>query len=267
MNKTMNKNMNKTVNNKMKKTKQLLSLMLCLSMTAGSLAGLTGCGSQTKENSETASPAAVAETRSNQALFVQAYLDLLCKQDFATYADACGFEVSDVEEAYPDMLENVIELFLTYEFSEEEHTKFQEELKKIFNKCDYEVKDSIENENGTCTVPVVVRKLSVFRQAINSANKKYEKWAKKQSEDADEIELTDQFIEYVIEGCEEALLTPEYKEASTVNITLTPSSDDPNIYNYNPNDLGSLQSFLVDFGAWDKDVEDMEDDTDAEEES
>ena len=246
------------------KITHLSSRILCLGLIAGMTMSTTACSSgKQEESTDTVSPAAVETARSNQELFVQCYLDLLCKQDFKQYANACGFTVSEVEEDYPDFLDNVIDLFLTYEFSDTERDKFREELKEIFSKCDYTVKEYVENSDGTCTVPVEVKKLVVFKKAIHTANEKYEKWSKKQPEDTDELVLTDKFMDYIIDGCKEALQNPQYKDATIVNITLTPSSSNPNVYDYDPETLGSLQEALVDFSAWDKDVEDEDDDVEA----
>jgi hypothetical protein len=79
----------------------------------------------------------------------------------------------------------------------------------------------------------------------------------------DEQDMTDKFIEYVIKYCEEELENPQYKDVKTVNIVLSPSSDDANVYEYNSEDLGSLQAALVDFGAWERDVDDADDVTES----
>lgn len=230
-----------------------LCIMLSLVMTIS----LTGCGKSSNPPSGSTSGSAVDDT-DNQQLFVQSYLNLLCKQDFKSYANACGFEVSEVEESYDSVLDNVIDIFLTYNLSDSAAKKFREALKEIFGHCKYEVQKSVINEDGTCSVDVKVQKLVVFKKALKKANKDFDKWVKKQPEDADEEKLTDQFIDYVIQYCKEELKQPEYKEEKTITIVLTPSADDPNVYQYNSEDLGNLQAALLDFGAWDKDVEDEE---------
>ncbi len=245
------------------KQNKIISTTLCLLLTTAISFGVTGCSKKDDATGDTASVTAVEEDKSNQTLFVQAYMDLLCQQDFEGYASACGFETSEVEDAYPDLLDNVIDIFLTYQMSDTEQENFRDELKKIFNKCQYEVKDAIENDDNSYTVPVEVKKLKVFSKAIKKADKSYKKWAKKQSDDKDEQDMTDKFIEYVIKYCEEELENPQYKDVKTVNVVLSPSSDDANVYEYNSEDLGSLQAALVDFGAWERDVDDADDVTES----
>lgn len=238
------------------KSRNIRSFSLILILTLCISAVLSGCGKSSEPApSGTASGSAV-NNMSNQQLFVQSYLNLLCKQDFQGYANACGFNVSEVESAYPDLLDNVIDIFLTYELNDSATEKFREELKEIFNHCKYEVKEQTENEDGSCSVNVEVQKLAVFKDALSAANKDYDKWVKKQPKDADEEKLTEKFIDYVIAHCKEELESPKYKDPKTITIILTPSPENPDVYNYDSKDLGNLQAALVDFGAWDKDVED-----------
>lgn len=238
----------------------LITLLATLALVMA--AGLTGCGKTSSAPSGDVSGSAVDDT-DNQQLFVQSYLNLLCKQDFQSYASACGFEVSEVETSYDAVLDNIIDIFLTYNLSDSSTQKFREELKEILGYCKYEVQNSVMNEDNTCSVDVKVQKLVVFKSALKNANKDFDKWVKKQPEDADEEKLTDKFIDYVIQYCKEALKEPVYKEEKTVTIVLTPSADDPNVYQYNSEDLGNLQAALLDFGAWDKDVEDADSDREA----
>ncbi len=238
--------------------KNTISLSLCLALTLSAASFTTGCSQDPASSQESATASSVKEDKSNQSLFVEAYLDLLCKQNFDSYAAACGLDVSKVKEDYPKLLDNVTDLFVTYEFSDAENEKLREELKKIFGSCKYTVKEAVKNDDDSYTVPVEINKLCVFNQALKQANKDYDKWVKTQPDDAEEEALTDQFIEFVIEHCEEELSVPEYKDTKTIQVQLTPSISDPDVYEYNSEDLGSLLAALIDFSAWEKDVEDEE---------
>ena len=233
------------------------SKFLCVLLAAGCVLNVSGCGKKADSGSATGSAVENAkEENANTSLFIKAYLDTMCKQDFQSFADATGSSASDIQNSYSSNLASILSEYVTYEIGSGIETALTKELSTILGKCQYTVQDPIANEDDTVTVPVSIKPLVIFKKAIAYGNKESNKWTKKHKDDFDEEEATNKFFMAVIDSCDKQLQDPTYKEETVVNVTMTPSEDDEDVYEYNSEDLGKLLSTLVDLDAWADEVDD-----------
>ncbi len=217
--------------------------LLLLALTAVSL---SACSSS-KEDA-VSGPAVQLDT---QAEYVKAYLDALCQEDYEAYAKACSIPVSEVKEDGPEYIKSIIENEFTYIPSDAMVTAFAGTLQKLFAKCSYTVKPSTQNDDGSYSVPVSIRKFNVFKTALEKADKDYNEWKKGQSGDMDADVMTDKFFEFITKYCEEEMKSPQYAGEETVTVTLTVSDEDEGVYSYGEDDIDLLLYGLMDLSAWD----------------
>ena len=135
-------------------------------------------------------------------------------------------------------------------------------MQLIYSKTDYVVEKSVEDKNGSYTVPVKIKKLIIFKDAIKNANKEYNIWVKKQAKDLDEDKATSKFFEYIIAECNKQLENPTYKEETVVKVKLkaTENSDtnSESLFTYNDEDISKLLTTLVDLSSWEDEIEEKD---------
>lgn len=224
---------------------------------------LCACSSSKTDSSSGPASTATEAPLDTQAAYVKAFLDTLCKEDYKAYASARGVTEKDVKEEMPAFLESIIDSTLTYIPSDTMNTSFTNELKKLLGACKYTVQPAKKNKDGSYSVPVSIRQFTVFKEALVKSEEEHLNWVQTQPEDLDEDLSTDQFFAYIIKHCEEILKRPQYSKAATVTVTLTPSKSDQNVYEFGDEDVLNLLYALLDFSAWDEDVEDGETASDA----
>ena len=234
------------------KSVKILSLIILMALC------LCACGSSKTDNASGSAATATEKPLDAQAAYVKAFLDTLCKEDYKAYAAARGVSEKTVWDEMPASLESVIDSMLTYIPSETMADSFAKELQKLLGASRYTVQPSSKNKDGSYSVPVSIRQFNVFKEALVKSEEEHLNWVQTQSEDLDEDLSTDQFFAYIIKHCKEILKHPQYSKAATVTVTLTPSETGQKGYDFGDEDMLNLLYALLDFSAWDEDVEDGE---------
>lgn len=232
-----------------KKCIAVLLLLILMSMS------LSACSSSSKDTNNASGPAVELDTEAN---YVKTYLDALCKQDYEPYAKAYDASLNEVKEDVPEYIKGIIESEFTYIPSDTMITAFAKTLQKLFGKCRYTVSPSVQNEDGSYSIPVSIEKFSVFKTSLEKAEKDYDAWKKQQSDDMDADAMTDKYYEFITKYCEEELKNPKYEDAATITVTLSISEEDENVYEYGDEDINSLLYGLIDLSAWDELVDENE---------
>lgn len=212
----------------MKHKTSLLMIVFVLS------ALLTGCG-----------------TEFDASGYVRACLDANTHGEFDEYARLTNMTAEEIKKKnYDDRLDQEIAYLDTYKADDETKQKFRSLFEKMYNSFKYEVGDAVKNDDGSFTVPVTTYKLKVFGDIMTDittfATDFYTEKAESGDTNVTEDEINKVVVDYMYDYISKNLEKLEYEEGVPINVTVSPTPGNKNVYTISTTNLQELLKSMVD---------------------
>lgn len=195
---------------------------------------LTGCG-----------------TEFDASGYVKACLDANTHGEFDEYARLTNMTAEEIKKKnYDDRLDQEIAYLDTYKADDETKQKFRSLFEKMYNSFKYEVGDAVKNDDGSFTVPVTTYKLKAFGDIMTDittfATDFYTEKAESGDTNVTEDEINKVVVDYMYDYISKNLEKLEYEEGVPINVTVSPTPGNKNVYTISTTNLQELLKSMVD---------------------
>lgn len=181
--------------------------------------------------------------------YTQAFLDAISKNEFTQYAEITNSTEDMAKKEYESLLDNsVTSLLSTITVSDETKQNIREMFHNIYSKWNYTVGEAVKNDDKSFTVPVTVKKLTVFDGVLKETIKRFEKRSK-DSKDLTDSAYYDMYYQTFIELVNDTLAKNEYGEETVIQVKVSPTAKDANIYEIKPESITALYNATMDMDA------------------
>lgn len=178
--------------------------------------------------------------------YTQAFLDAISKNEFTQYAEITNSTEEDAKKEYESLLdESVNSLLSTIKVSDETRQKVRDMFHDIYSKWNYSVGEAVKNDDKSFTVPVTVKKLTVFKGVLKETITRFEKRTK-ESTSMDDSAYYDLYYQTFIELVNETLAKNEYGDETVIQVSVSPTSSNSNIYEIKPESITALYNATMD---------------------
>lgn len=178
--------------------------------------------------------------------YTQAFLDAISKNEFTQYAEITNSTEEDAKKEYESLLdESVNSLLSTIKVSDDTRQKVRDMFHAIYSKWNYSVGEAVKNDDKSFTVPVTVKKLTVFKGVLKETITRFEKRTK-ESTSMDDSAYYDLYYQTFIELVNETLAKNEYGDETVIQVSVSPTSSNSNIYEIKPESITALYNATMD---------------------
>lgn len=195
---------------------------------------LTGCG-----------------TEFDASGYVRACLDANTHGEFDEYARLTNMTAEEIKKKnYDDRLDQEIAYLDTYKADDETKQKFRSLFEKMYNSFKYEVGDAVKNDDESFSVPVTTYKLKAFGDIMTDittfATDFYTEKAESGDTNVTEDEINKVVVDYMYDYISKNLEKLEYEEGVPINVTVSPTPGNKNVYTISTKNLQELLKSMVD---------------------
>lgn len=178
--------------------------------------------------------------------YTQAFLDAISKNEFSKYAEITNSTEDAAKKEYESLLDNsVSSLLASITVSDETKQKVRDMFHTIYSKWNYSVGEAVKNDDKSFTVPVTVKKLTVFKGVLKETVSRFEKRTK-ESKDMNDSAYYDLYYQTFIELVNETLAKNEYGEETVIQVSVTPTTSNSNVYEIKAESITALYNATMD---------------------
>ena len=178
--------------------------------------------------------------------YTQAFLDAISKNEFSKYAEITNSTEDEAKKEYESLLDNsVSSLLASITVSDETKQKVRDMFHTIYSKWNYSVGEAVKNDDKSFTVPVTVKKLTVFKGVLKETVSRFEKRTK-ESKDMNDSAYYDLYYQTFIELVNETLAKNEYGEETVIQVSVTPTTSNSNVYEIKAESITALYNATMD---------------------
>ena len=219
------------------KMKAMRNTLLTLLLVFATALSLTGCS-----------------TSFDAKGYTQSFLDVIAKEEYTQYAKLTDSSEDDAKNERESLLEGSVSSLLTnVTVSDDTKQKISDMFNTIYKKWNYEVQDAQKNDDGSYTVPVKVKKLNAFSDAFTTTYKRVQDRVKT-IDDSKEQEYYDLFYATFAEAVQETAKSDSYGDTATIDVKVSPSEKDKNVYELEEDSISALFDGLMDMDALEKEA-------------
>ena len=178
--------------------------------------------------------------------YTQAFLDAISKNEFSKYAEITNSTEDEAKKEYESLLDNsVSSLLASITVSDVTKQKVRDMFHTIYSKWNYSVGEAVKNDDKSFTVPVTVKKLTVFKGVLKETVSRFEKRTK-ESKDMNDSAYYDLYYQTFIELVNETLAKNEYGEETVIQVSVTPTTSNSNVYEIKAESITALYNATMD---------------------
>ncbi|MBM6750339.1 hypothetical protein H6A65_02330 [Mediterraneibacter glycyrrhizinilyticus] len=183
--------------------------------------------------------------------YVQAVLDASYKNQTEAYVEITGASEEEAGRIFEDNLDATMEQFATSPMPEELKPKYRELFAQLAEHVSYTVGEAVREEDGSYTVPVKVKPLTLFSDTYETFRQKAKEYADQVTDsvmDGAELPTDDQmqaqvyeiYYEVLSDGINGGMMYGEVKD-----VTLHVRKNDRGDYEIDDSDMKELDSLLI----------------------
>ena len=183
--------------------------------------------------------------------YVQAVLDASYKNQTEAYVEITGASEEEAGRIFEDNLDATMEQFATSPMPEELKPKYRELFAQLAEHVSYTVGEAVREEDGSYTVPVKVKPLTLFSDTYETFRQNAKEYADQVTDsvmDGAELPTDDQmqaqvyeiYYEVLSDGINGGMMYGEVKD-----VTLHVRKNDRGDYEIDDSDMKELDSLLI----------------------
>ena len=186
--------------------------------------------------------------------YTQAFLDAITKNEFTAYAEITNSTEDEAKKEYESLLDSsVTSLLSSITVSDETRQKIREMFHTIYSKLECKVGEATKNDDKSFTVPVTVKKLTVFKGVLKETINRFENRSKESKSMADSA-YYDLYYQTFMELVNETLAKNEYGEETVVQVKVSPTASNSNVYEIQAESITALYNATMDMDALQQDA-------------
>ena len=183
--------------------------------------------------------------------YVQAVLDASYKNETEAYVEVTGASEEEAGRIFANNLDATMEQFASSPMPEELKPKYRELFAQLAEHVSYTVGEAVREEDGSYTVPVKVKPLTLFSDTYETFRQKAKEYADQVTDsvmDGAELPTDDQmqaqvyeiYYEVLSDGINGGMMYGEVKD-----VTLHVRKNDRGDYEIDDSDMKELDSLLI----------------------
>ena len=183
--------------------------------------------------------------------YVQAVLDVSYKKQTEGYMEITGASAEEAEQIFEDNLDLTMEQFESSPMPEELKPKYRELFAQLAGHVSYTVGEAVREEDGSFSVPVKVKPLTLFTDTYETFRQKAQEYADQITDsvmNGEEMPTDEEmqaqvyqiYYDVLSEGINGGMM---YGEAQ--DVTLHVSRNDSGDYEIDEDDMKELDSLLI----------------------
>lgn len=183
--------------------------------------------------------------------YVQAVLDASYKNETEAYVEVTGASEEEAGRIFENNLDATMEQFASSPMPEELKPKYRELFAQLAEHVSYTVGEAVHEEDGSYTVPVKVKPLTLFSDTYETFRQKAKEYADQVTDsvmDGAELPTDDQmqaqvyeiYYEVLSDGINGGMMYGEVKD-----VTLHVRKNDRGDYEIDDSDMKELDSLLI----------------------
>ena len=183
--------------------------------------------------------------------YVQAVLDVSYKKQTETYMEITGASAGEADQIFEDNLDLTMEQFESSPMPEELKPKYRELFAQLAGHVSYTVGEAVREEDGSFSVPVKVKPLTLFTDTYETFRQKAQEYADQITDsvmNGEEMPTDEEmqaqvyqiYYDVLSEGINGGMM---YGEAQ--DVTLHVSRNDSGDYEIDGDDMKELDSLLI----------------------
>lgn len=187
--------------------------------------------------------------------YVQAVLDVSYKKQTEKYEEITGVSKDEAEAVFEENLDATMEEFESSPMPEELRPKYRELFGEIAMEVSYTVGEAQREDDGSYTVPVMVKPLTLFADTYDTFQQKAKEYADQvtdsvmqgeamPSDDEMQSQVYQIYYDVLRDGVDSGLL---YGEAQDVTLRISKNADGE--YEINAEDMKALDGLLIEDGG------------------
>lgn len=178
--------------------------------------------------------------------YTQAFLDAISKNEFTEYADITNSTEEEAKKEYESLLDSsVSSLLASITVSDETKQQVRDMFHDIYSKWNYSVGEAVKNDDKSFTVPVTVKKLTVFKGVLKETVTRFEKRTK-DSKNMNDSAYYDLYYQTFIELVNENLAKSKYGDETVIQVSVKPTTSNSNIYEIASESITALYNATMD---------------------
>lgn len=186
--------------------------------------------------------------------YTQAFLDAISKNEFTEYADITNSTEEEAKKEYESLLDSsVSSLLASITVSDETKQQVRDMFHDIYSKWNYSVGEAVKNDDKSFTVPVTVKKLTVFKGVLKETVTRFEKRTKN-SKNMNDSAYYDLYYQTFIELVNENLAKGKYGDETVVQVSVKPTTSNSNIYEIASESITALYNATMDMDVLQKEA-------------
>lgn len=183
--------------------------------------------------------------------YVQAVLDASYKNQTEAYVEITGASEEEAGRIFEDNLDATMEQFATSPMPEELKPKYRELFAQLAEHVSYTVGEAVLEEDGSYTVPVKVKPLTLFSDTYETFRQKAQEYADQvtdsvmggaemPTDDQMQAQVYEIYYEVLSDGINGGMMYGEVKD-----VTLHVRKNDRGDYEIDDSDMKELDSLLI----------------------
>lgn len=183
--------------------------------------------------------------------YVQAVLDASYKKQTESYVEITGVSEEEAEQIFEENLDATMEQFESSPMPEELKPKYRELFARLAEHVSYTVGEAVHEEDGSYSVPVKVKPLTLFADTYDTFRQKAQEYADQVTESVmggaemptdNEMQarVYEIYYEVLSDGINGGMMYGESKD-----VTLHVRKNDSGEYEIDDSDMKELDSLLI----------------------
>lgn len=179
--------------------------------------------------------------------YTKAFLDAISKNQFTDYAEITNSTEEDAKKEYEALLDNsVSSLLSSITVSDKTKQDVREMFHSIYSKWNYSVGEAVKNDDKSFTVPVTIKKLTVFKGVLKETISRFEKRTKDSKGNMEDSAYYDLYYQTFIELVNETLAKNDYGEESLIQVLVSPTTSNSNVYEIKAESVTAIYNAAMD---------------------
>ncbi len=183
--------------------------------------------------------------------YVQAVLDASYKKQTEAYAEITGTSEEEAQQIFEDNLDTTMEQFESSPMPEDLKPKYRDLFARLAEHVSYTVGEAVREEDGSYSVPVKVKPLTLFTDTYETFRQKAQEYAEQvtdsvmdggamPTDEEMQVQVYEIYYEVLSEGINEGMMYGEAKD-----VTLHVKKNDGGDYEIDDGDMKTLDDLLI----------------------
>ena len=183
--------------------------------------------------------------------YVQAVLDASYKKQTEAYAEITGTSEEEAQQIFEDNLDTTMEQFESSPMPEDLKPKYRDLFARLAEHVSYTVGEAVREEDGSYSVPVKVKPLTLFTDTYETFRQKAQEYAEQvtdsvmdggamPTDEEMQAQVYEIYYEVLSEGINEGMMCGEAKD-----VTLHVKKNDGGDYEIDDGDMKTLDGLLI----------------------